>query len=274
MEYILGNGGSEGEGSEGEGSDEATNDDKLRLVNKILLGGASEQEKALWKFYTDHCIHEILSFEFIDELSKALLTEQQALLTQQQALLTLQDETSEGGKFTILELGAGSGVLASHLTRHVDSDTVTIVACDNFSSGIPTKAGCVTVDTCGYEEALDKYKPDVVLVSWMPSGVDFTAAIRKTKEVRQYVLVGEVDSSTCGDRWATWGVVPEIGCKRCKGEGCERCDLGVYEDTAKEWKGWEREELTDVSRLSICRFDCAGGREGGWSKTVRFTREM
>lgn len=43
------------------------------------------------------------------------------------------------------------------------------------------------------------------------------------------VLLGETDSRTCGDAWATWGVVPKMGCARCDYEpdGCQRYVCGT-----------------------------------------------
>ncbi|KAL2642051.1 hypothetical protein R1flu_009638 [Riccia fluitans] len=43
------------------------------------------------------------------------------------------------------------------------------------------------------------------MVSWMPMGVDWTAPMRTTVSVLEYILIGEMDDGICGDPWLTWG---------------------------------------------------------------------
>lgn len=57
----------------------------------------------------------------------------------------------------------------------------------------------------GFDAALAAHEPQIVLSSWMPMGRDWTAAVRRTPSVREYVLIGEADYGICGDPWLTWG---------------------------------------------------------------------
>mmetsp|Transcript_38137 Transcript_38137/g.99014 ORF Transcript_38137/g.99014 Transcript_38137/m.99014 type:complete len:235 (-) Transcript_38137:41-745(-) len=66
----------------------------------------------------------------------------------------------------------------------------------------------VTVFLQSFEKALSEFQPDVVLVSWQPMGQDWTAAIRATPSVAEYILIGEIDDGICGQPWATWGHHP------------------------------------------------------------------
>lgn len=56
-----------------------------------------------------------------------------------------------------------------------------------------------------YDAALRTYSPHFVVSCWMPMGQDWTASIRKTASVFEYILVGESDYGICGDPWRTWG---------------------------------------------------------------------
>ena len=56
------------------------------------------------------------------------------------------------------------------------------------------------------EEALEQFQPHIVLVSWMPLGMDFTTSIRATASVLEYILIGEADSGICGHPRLTWGI--------------------------------------------------------------------
>ena len=56
-----------------------------------------------------------------------------------------------------------------------------------------------------YEVALQRADPHIVLCCWQPLGVDWTQHIRDTASVLEYILIGQADSSMCGDALLTWG---------------------------------------------------------------------
>ena len=105
-----------------------------------------------------------------------------------------------------------------------------MIAVDDNSSAIPNKCdviskggeskeircGCdrTTTNPLTAEEALKEFLPFFVVVSWCGPGLDFTPLLAATPSVLSYLLLGETDSSTCGDAWATWGKALEVGCKR------------------------------------------------------------
>ena len=158
---------------------------------------------------------------------------------------------------TVLELGAGSGALSLALAPRL-AGWATVVAVDDMSSRIRTMSDVEKLD---HEAALRLHAPTLVLVSWMPSGVDFSGAIRACESVVEYVLLGEADSDTCGDGWATWGVMPDNG-----------YEYGLDEDSVPPARqdGFERATLAACAACQVCRFDSAAGR--GFSTTVAFTR--
>jgi hypothetical protein len=230
--------------------------DEDRLPNRIVSGVASGLELGLWKSHSLHCAHEVLSAEYIEGIV--------------QSVKELLSEGDGGGETVCLEIGAGTGLLSEYLRPRLKG-FCEVVAVDDFTSSISAVTSVVEM---GCEEALNKYKPKLVICSWMPPGRDFSDAIAKCDSVHGYLLLGEADSSTCGDRWATWGVPPEIGCKKCDFEGCGRCDLGIYEDTPKPYaeRGFSRSCVDSIQSVQICRFDSNVCR--GYSSATLFTRIM
>lgn len=109
----------------------------------------------------------------------------------------------------ILEVGAGNGELTHYLRAALrrashtaggreESGGYSVVACDASSGGqwpwsaSPADGRFGRVEGLDYREALQLYRPHVVLCSWMPMGEDWSAAFRRCPSVREYVLLGEV----------------------------------------------------------------------------------
>jgi hypothetical protein len=84
-----------------------------------------------------------------------------------------------------LEIAAGDGTLASLLIE----TGVPVTATDNFSwthvIQYPER-----VEEMGAREALEKYKPQVVLCSWPPPGNPFEKEVFSTPSVELYVVIG------------------------------------------------------------------------------------
>ncbi|KAL3678235.1 hypothetical protein R1sor_021191 [Riccia sorocarpa] len=108
----------------------------------------------------------------------------------------------------VLEVGAGSGRLNFHLNRllnRLSRDSkdfvVHVTASDNGERGL--NGPNVNVEDA--VKAISQENPHLVMVSWMPMGVDWTASMRATDSVLEYILIGEMDDGICGDPWLTWG---------------------------------------------------------------------
>jgi hypothetical protein len=86
---------------------------------------------------------------------------------------------------TCLEIAAGDGTLASLLIEA----GVPVTATDNFSwtqaIQYPDR-----VEKLGAKEALEKYKPQVVLCSWPPPGNSFEKEVFLTPSVDFYLVIG------------------------------------------------------------------------------------
>ena len=284
----------------------------------LAASSSSGLERTAWRTYIDHGVHELLSEEMVQALAAHL----------RESLRAIREAEAGGGEgkgggegeggvdggaggdgservLTILELGAGSGVLSQRLAGLLCNDgkgggkhAVRVVATDNGLN----KIGAVWegLERMDSRKALARYRPDIVIVCWMPSGVDWTEDIRrpprpkKTKtpatknkdgapsssssssspsssssadsrdvphHVHEYILLGVPDSGTCGDEWATWGVLFD---------NCE--EYGIDEDSVPPYRedGYTREALPDVAQWQACRFDSAAAR--GFSDCQSFYR--
>ena len=216
------------------------------LPQRLARGTATAKECTLWRLCQTHGLHELLTTELIDAVAAHLL-------------LALDRCNAAGiARPTVLECGAGSGVL-SHFLAQVVQQRATVVAVDDGSSRIERLASCSVLDQ---REALRRHAPHVVLAAWMPSGVDWTAEWRACESVREYLLLGAIDSSTCGDEWATWGVLSE---KLVDEYGLDEGSAPPYEAD-----GFVRAELDAVAAAQLCRFDSSAAR--GFSSAVAFGR--
>jgi hypothetical protein len=95
----------------------------------------------------------------------------------------------------ILEVGAGDGMLS----RILFDRKFPIIATDNYDWPFNTRY--FNVRELDYKEALKKYKPDVVISSWMPLYTDWTPDFRKAESVKHYITIGEVKAA-CGGSWS------------------------------------------------------------------------
>eukprot|EP00536_Pseudo-nitzschia_multiseries_P006101 jgi/Psemu1/154136/gw1.125.95.1 len=62
-----------------------------------------------------------------------------------------------------------------------------------------------SLDSHSHDPDRTRPPPQVIVIcSWMPMGVDWTALFREAG-VEEYILIGEADDGSCGDNWSTWG---------------------------------------------------------------------
>ncbi len=93
-----------------------------------------------------------------------------------------------------LEIGAGDGTL----TRFLQRKKVSINATDNYSW-----QHCIEfpdfVEKLDAKQALQKYRPQVVICCWPPDNNDFEKHIFTTKEVELYIMIGSKNQLSCGN---------------------------------------------------------------------------
>lgn len=92
-------------------------------------------------------------------------------------------------------------------------------------------------------EALDKYKPTLVLLSNMKANVDITSTVRRFGCVKEYMTIGVPDSYTEGHGWDTFG------CMYFK----EREDNTTYPAFYSD--NFDRVPLYNMSRWLIHKYD-------------------
>lgn len=147
--------------------------------------------------FWSHCMlgtrFELLTKEYIRNLATYLLGR-------------LSDLQKDGISHPlILEIAAGDGRLSYFLgeeLRHYNFEPFSIIATDDQSWQQPINIP-FPVTKLPYLEALQLHSPNIVICSWMPQGEDFTAAIRKSPSVNEYILIS--DPNVCGHPWKTWG---------------------------------------------------------------------
>ena len=208
-------------------------------------------------------IQELLTTEYINALTDYLI---ERLKT-----INANDEP-----VTILELGAGNGRL-SHFIREglkekgYDKDRIRVVATDerawnkdqanfpvelsseNLTPFSPSGGGnnSATGETTFNREVLEKHKPNIVITSWPPSDVDFTADIRNAG-VEEYLIIGQEEA--CGDDWNTFGL------EFASPEPDSQTLLPPFETD-----GYSKSPLDQLSQLQITRSDDSPGV--GWSES-------
>ena len=155
-----------------------------------------------------------------------------------------------------------------------------IIAVDDGSWSIYQKA---SVEKMGVEEALATYcsnddddrtsKQVIVLCSWMPMGVDWSALFRQFN-VDEYILIGECDDGSCGDNWETWGshsfLTDDIE-EAFEEEGGSPVESESASPTPRpfEMDGYKRIDIDDLVAYQFSRFDSAMSKTG---RTVTFRR--
>jgi hypothetical protein len=136
--------------------------------------------------------HEVLNKEFIEELSNYLTTR-------------IAQYQKDDQPITILEVGAGNGRMGRFLKERLNTlspDKFQYIATNLKDKKYDRKAA-FQVEEIDYKEALKKFSPTIVIASWMPYRKDWTADFRRTPSVKEYILIGEREST--GHDSLTWG---------------------------------------------------------------------
>jgi len=194
------------------------------IINNLLHGHISHcgPLNCFFEMRRREDSYELWTKEYIFGLAQYLL-DRIAEMNRHSASSTVPAKT------IILDVGAGDGRLAYFLRRAMKEieqqstkrkkNTITslpkIIATDDGSWKAPIYSNQhIQVEQLSADESLNKYGSEeqndgtpqrlIVLCSWMPPMIDWTALFRK-KQVDEYILIGEADNGSCGDNWHTWG---------------------------------------------------------------------
>ena len=196
----------------------------------------------------DHGIYQLVTREMVAALADYIVGRRPCLVQ--------GDET-----LRVLEVGAGNGELSFHLrsalAEREDAGSWELTASDNGSWGLSSSryhyssAFGAEVLPLSYRAALRQVRPHLVLTSWMPMGVDWSASFREYG-VHEYVLLGEAYDGACGHNWATWGN-PDFQDDEATPDDQRPVARAPY-----EIDGFSTHEIREVSRWMLSRFDGRG----------------
>jgi len=193
--------------------------------------------------------HELLNKEFLEALANYIIERANVY------------QGLEGQPLIILEIGAGDGRLAHFLQEELNKRAkgkFVVVATD---SGAWKTEHPFPVEIFSYKDALENYHPKIVVCSWMNPGEDWTAGIRSTRSVEEYILIGGI--STCGDSWNTWGIPPMDA------------DPQFYQQSSVPYvkDGFEIAHMDGISCYQIARTDHLAVADTYHSSTNSFRRK-
>lgn len=155
-----------------------------------------------------HHVFQLLNIEFIQELAKKI---------------------KEINPEIVLEVGAGEGLLGKCLSKELGKD---IILTDDYSwwERENIKINNENVIRMDYKDAINKYRPELIIASWIPYKRCWTINFRKCKSVKGYILIGEGPG------------------------GCTGCDA--------DWRSkWTRNDCYDIDKFGICRSDISFCRD-------------
>lgn len=232
-----------------------TNDDRSR-TDAILQNGCLPTRAQILHaldFYTgnsDTAQHYCKDHDWFEVFNREYVRELAVHLSQR-----IQEHSTPEKEQVILELGAGDGRLTYFLKEELAALRVRNVQMYAVDDGDWSITAHYPIEHMKYDEALLAYSPQIVLCSWMPPQEDWTEAIRGTQSVKEYLLIGPPDSDLCGKSWHTWGK---------PGNGMSPHCVAPFEAA-----GFMRVDLSDLSRLQLCRLDLGDVRH---SATISFRR--
>jgi hypothetical protein len=149
----------------------------------------------------------------------------------------------------LIEVGAGNGRL-SHFIREKLNTThkgkFKLIATDDTSWDIANQFPVMKID---YTDAINLYKPAIIISSWMPYSQDWTKIFRKLPNTKEYILIGEPNGGGCGSD-ETWGIPPREYYDQ------EGFAVDYIPDYVKE--GFERVDHPEITQFNICRADEPG----------------
>ena len=158
----------------------------------------------LWSWANYHMIYQLPNKEFICGLAEKI---------------------KEIGAETILEVGAGRGVISGHVSKALNKK---IILTDSYEWWekweYAEKVEYPDILKMTYIQAIEEFKPDLIIASWIPYDRCWTKDFRKYPFVKGYITIGE------GIGGAT----------------------GSYDDWITDW---DIQHLDDVTRYGICKTD-------------------
>ena len=156
----------------------------------------------LWSWANHHMVYQLPNKEFIHGLTEKI---------------------KEIGADTILEIGAGRGIVSKRISEILNKK---IVLTDSYEWWehweYAEKIEHPDVIKRNYVQAIEEFKPDLIIASWIPYDKCWTRDFRKYPFVKGYIIIGEGRGGATGSEedWNTdwnmqyWDNVTKYGiCK-------------------------------------------------------------
>jgi len=108
--------------------------------------------------------------------------------------------------YRIVEIGAGDGRLTHFLRKKFDElgyHNIDIIATDTGAWASDSWLPVTKVEDT--PATLQKYKPKMVICSWMIPREDLSKEFRDQSTVEEYILIGPPNGDIAGATWDTWG---------------------------------------------------------------------
>ena len=193
--------------------------EKLRDVRylpthaEVLQIPKMERENSWRRDFFDH---EVWNREYVEALADHII----------EAARRSGVASNAGGKFVVVEAGAGSGRLSYFLRQIVGARLIApakmeIIAIDKTLEHALPEA---EVEEIKIKEAGEKYKPDMVICSW-PASIQ--QDIAEIKSVREFIFIGESELVPFYDRDGENEFVEFAGFKSRELTGVKKWQTGI-----------------------------------------------
>lgn len=208
-----------------------------------------------WKCFTigfiPYTMYECFTQEYVTRLTDYLSERIDTLREVKQAPITVLDPCAGNGRLPYF--------LSEGLTELIGKGRAEIIAVDNGSSNFKARTDLPIYDvkTMDYKTAIQKYKPDIIIASWIPSSDDqmprdWLDFFRQSKSIQEYIVISRPYWEDVYDR-----------------------KTGLFvEDLSYEKEGFRRLDHSDLDKYQLCFEDSDyHKRQSSVSKTVSFIRK-
>lgn len=106
----------------------------------------------------------------------------------------------------IVEVGAGRGLISGYVNKILNKEIILTDSYDWWDyDNDETKILCPNVLKRTYIDAIEEFKPDIIIASWIPYDQCWTKDFRKYPFVKGYIIIGESrgGATGCDDDWIT-----------------------------------------------------------------------
>ena len=140
---------------------------------------------------------QILNKEFIESLSKEILKITNRLSGQNITILEVWAWNWRLSYFLEKELTIGK---VKSKIKQIATDDLSWFDCDYHEIWI-TKNKWIPLEDCNVENSVNKYKPNIVISSWMPDKEDWTSFFRKNKDIDAFILIWDPQECGTNESW-------------------------------------------------------------------------